>query len=203
MTTVVLSGKVGREGTVIKATGSPASIRALKGGKDPSYMVRRIVMRHQHHAAEECADETQARVRDKTPVRSRRSWFSIHKRVARIGDTVVADVSSDYFVTRILEEGSGVFGPKHQRIRSHRPGGMLRFPNRSTGAFTLRDTVRQRGGLPHQGARWVFAGSVAGQKGHHMFKRTAVEMRPRATIIFRKHAKLAATEVKARLKLGS
>lgn len=202
MTTVVLAGKVGREGTAIRATGSPASIRALKGGQNPSYMVRRIVMRHQHHAAEECADETQRRVREKTPVRSRRSWFSIHKRVARIGDTVIADVSSDYQVTRWLEEGTGIHGPHLTPIRPLR-GRALRFPARSTGAFTLRDAVRQRGGLPNPNARWVYARSVRGQKGHHMFERTAREMRPRAVIIFRKHAKLAALEIKARLKLGS
>lgn len=202
MTTVVLAGKVGREGTAIRATGSPASIRRLRGGRDHSYMVRRIVMRHQHHAAEECADVTQRLVREKTPVRSRRSWFSITKHARRIGETVVADVTSDYRVTRWLEEGTGVFGPSHTRITA-KGGRLLRFPNRGTGAFTLRDTQRIRGGLPDPRARWVFAHSVAGQKGHHMFKRTAVEMRVRAPIIFRKHARLAAIEIKARLRLAS
>lgn len=201
MTTVILSGKVGREGTTIRATGSPALIRRLKGGQDPSYMVRRIVMRHQHHAAEETADVTQRLVRDKTPVRSRRSWFSIHKRVHRVGDVVFADVTSDYQVTRWLEEGTGIHGPFHTPIRP-RSGRMLRFPKRSTGAFTLRDTVRQRNFQPDPNARWVYARSVRGQRGHHMFRRTAVEMRVRAPVIFRKHAKLAATEIKARLRVG-
>lgn len=200
MTTVVLSGKVGQEGTAIVATGSPARIRGLQGGKDPSYMVRRILMRHQHKAAEECADETQQRVRDKTPARSRRSRFSIRKHVRRAGDTVFADVYSDYPVVRFLEGGTGVFGPSHTRIRP-KGGRALRFPNRGTGAFTLRDTQRIRGGLPDPRARWVFAQSVAGQKGHHMFERTAVEMRVRAPIIFRKHAKMAVLEIKARLKV--
>jgi hypothetical protein len=161
-------------------------------------MVRRIVMRHQHHAAEECADETQRRVREKTPARSRRSQFSVKKRVHRVGDTVLADVYSDYPVIRMLEGGTGVHGPTRRPIRP-KHGRALRFPKRDTGAFTLRDTVRIRGGEPDTRASFVFARSVRGQKAHHMFRRTATEMRPRAPIIFRKHAKLAAMEIKARL----
>jgi len=178
--------------------GSPASIRALKGGRDPSYAVRRVVMRHQHQAAEECADETQRRVREKTPARSRRSQFSVKKRVHRVGDTVLADVSSDYPVIKFLEDGTGVYGPKRRPIRS-KSGRPMRFPRRDTGAFTLRDTIRTRGGLPDTRASFVYARSVKGQRPHHMFRRTATEMRGLAPVIFRKHAKLAALEIKARL----
>jgi hypothetical protein len=198
MTTVTLAGKVGQEGTAIQLTGSPARIRAFRGGRDPSYMVRRIVMRHQHNAAEECAAETQERVRDKTPVRSRRSWWSIQKRTYRRGDTVHSDVWSDYPVIRYLEEGTGIFGPRRRLITPKR-GTHLRFPKRNTGAFTLRDVVRTRGGLPDPRARWVFRRFVKGQPEKRMFARTAIEMRPRAEVIFRKHAKLAAIEIRARL----
>lgn len=197
MTTVTLAGKVGREGTAIRVTGSPAAIRRIRGGKDPSYMVRRIVMRHQHNAAEEAARETQRRVREKTPARSHRSQFSVRWNVRRIGDVVLADVFSEYPVVRYLEEGTGIYGPKRRPIRP-RAGRALRFPKRSTGAFTLRDTVRIRDGAPDPNAQFVFARSVRGQRPHHMFRRTATEMRVSAPIIFRKHAKYAAMEIKAR-----
>lgn len=197
MTTVVLSGKVGREGTAIVATGSPARISALKGGRDPSYMVKRIVMRHQHNAAEEAARETQRLVREKTPARSRRSQFSVHWKVRRIGDTVIADVSSDYPVIRFLEEGTGMDGPHRHRIVPKR-GRALRFPARSSGAFTLRDTVRIRGGLADTRASWIFVHSVRGQPAHHMFRRTGTEMRVLAPRIFRKHGRYAAMEIRAR-----
>lgn len=197
MTRVVLSGKTGRSGTVITATGSPAQIRALKGGPPPSYAVRRIVMRHQHNAAEETARETQQRVRDKTPKRSGRTAFSVKWAVHRVGDVVFGVVKSDHENIDRLEEGTGIHGPKRRPIRA-RGGGVMKFPVRPTG-FRLSDAIRQVGGIDDARARFAFARTVKGQPAHHMFRRTATEMRTRAPIIFRKHAKLAAMEIKARL----
>lgn len=197
MTRVVLSGQVGRSGTVITATGSPAQIRALKGGPPTSYAVRRIVMRHQHNAAEETARETQAKVRDKTPKRSGRTAFSVRWSVRRVGDVVFGVVSSDHPNIDRLEGGTGVYGPKRRPIVARR-GKVFRFPQRPEG-FRLTDAIRQVGGIDDPRARFAFTRRFKGQPAHHMFRRTASEMRVRAPIIFRKHAKLAAMEIKARL----
>lgn len=201
MSKIVLAGRVGREGTSVTVTGDTSRIRGVLNGthaRKDHYMVKRVVMRHQRNAAEEAARETQEGVRDKTPKRSHRTANSVRRDVRRVGDTVIGTVSSDHPNIDRLEEGTGLYGPKRRMIRSPRPGGVMRFPRRPDG-FRLTDAIRQVGGVDDPRARFVYARKVRGQRPNRMFKRTATEMRVRAPIIFRKHAALAAREIKARL----
>jgi len=201
MSKVTLAGQVGRAGTSVTVTGSTSRVTGIRNSaqsRKDQYMVKRVLMRHQRNAAEESARETQEGVRAKTPKRSGRTALSVKRDVRRVGDTVVATVSSDHPNIDRLEGGTGIYGPNRRLIRSPRPGGVMRFPKRPTG-FRLTDAIRQVGGIDDARARFTYARTVRGQRPNRMFKRTATEMRTRAPVIFRKHAALAAAEIKARL----
>jgi hypothetical protein len=183
--------------TEIIATGTRPRLEEKILGRGDRYKVKRIAMRHQHNAVEEITRTTQRLVREKMPRRSGRSQNQVRRTVFRSGDHVFGVVSADDMVVRILESGSGIYGPNRRRIRPH--GKFLRFPHRGGGGFRLDDVPRQfRGGIDPR-ARYVFTRSVRGQRGHHMFRRTATEMRRISPTIYKTHCRLAVREIKARV----
>jgi hypothetical protein len=138
-----------------------------KGGPPPASVVATVTR-----------EETRAAL-DRGLAHVQRSWMelaapsrrtgaylrSIHPVIVPLGPvgwsgSVVATVP----YAQWLEEGTGIYGPRHEMIRST-GGGVLRFPEPGNRGFTL--SGRQRSGRAGRNARYVFASSVRGIRPRH------------------------------------
>lgn len=195
-----LSGGPNRDGTSIRVTASRSEIVFFRGSGSPPSQAKidAVMRRHARKATEEVVDRTHEEivVRMQPHRKSGRSIRSVNKRVIRVGDEYLGVVESDYLPVIVGEGGSGIYGPKRRMIRP-RTAQRLRFPNRGTGAFTLTDTVRTRGGRPDPRARYIYTRAVRGQRPKHWFRDTLRVVRVDAPRIYRRHARVAAQEALA------
>lgn len=133
-------------------------------------------------------------------VRSRRTGTylrSITHRVVRHGLQVVGQVGSNVPQARYLEEGTGLYGPRNQRIVP-RHARALRFPrgggqtfSPGTGAYTgfanapgFRQTGQQRQGAAGRAASWVFVRSVRGIRPRRYAHDAALVVHPQVVRLF-------------------
>lgn len=133
--------------------------------------------------------------------RSRRTGTylrSITSLVQREGMRVVGQVGTNLPYARFLEVGTGLYGPRNQRIVP-RHARALRWPagggqtfRGSTGAYSgfvnapgFRATGEQRSGAAGRPASYVFARSVRGIMPRRYARDAAMVVRPRVEELFR------------------
>jgi hypothetical protein len=116
---------------------------------------------------------------------------SITHRVTIAGDMVVGHVGSAVPQARWLEEGTGLYGPRHQWIVPRRAKA-LRFPaggGMGHAGEGFRLTGQQRSGAAGAGARWVYARRVRGIRPRRYAHDAAFVVQPRVLNLFQ-HAGL-------------
>lgn len=87
--------------------------------------------------------------------------------IRREGTDVVGELRGRAMETRLLEEGTGIYGPRHRMIRPRRARA-LRFPEAGNPGFTLAG--RQRAGRRGRAARWIYARQIRGIRARHTFE---------------------------------
>ena len=109
-----------------------------------------------------------------TPVDTGQHRASIEVTQARVGSTIVTRVGSPLQTFVYLEKGTGIYGPKHARIKPVSKK-VLRFqPGRKKGPSRRG----RRGTSPEKRGGWVYAKSVKGSPGHHMLVNALKEVTP-------------------------
>lgn len=86
----------------------------------------------------------------RTPGTARRSWRTmpvVGPRVSLSAEVYETGIFTNDPVTRYLEEGTGLYGPKHRAywIFPKQPGGMLHFYSRKTGQWVFANAVLHPG----------------------------------------------------------
>lgn len=87
---------------------------------------------------------------------------SITSTVTTNDTRVIGEVGTKLYYAPYLEYGTGIYGPRHELIRSTRPGGVLRFPQPGNPGFTLAG--RRRSGRAGAMAQYVYARFIRGIK---------------------------------------
>ena len=196
--TVYLSGSSRAEGTSIRVTAPRTELGYWLGrGGVPEPPIRKVMERHARDATQETTREHHRETVDRIPKRTGRTARSVDHEVTKVGDHFLGRVWSDYFVARILEDGSGLWGPRRQLIRPRPPARKLVFPARRGGGFRLSGAPRTAGGAPDPRARMVFTDAVRGQPPQRPFERATRAVRPQLGRIYRRHAREAARELEA------
>lgn len=194
---VFLSGGPNREGTSVQIETRRSQLGYWLGrGGSPLTRAEDIIHRHGKEATQEAIDLYHDQVVRTMPKRTGASAKSVQKEVSREGDKFVGAVFSRYFVVKIIEDGSGIYGPERRMIRPT-TGKFLRFPSRSRGGFRLDDTPRILRGAVSPDAQWVFKRAVRGSRGRHIFRNALRDLRPEIKFIYSRHARMAALEIAA------
>jgi hypothetical protein len=110
------------------------------------------------------------------------------QRVDRSTGRITATFGSRLNYAAFLEYGTGLYGPRGQKIVPKKPGGVLAFPG-AVGpgtAFTLSGRQRSGRAGAAAGSQMVFARSSKGIKPLALMKRASVESREAQIAQFRK-----------------
>lgn len=115
--------------------------------------------------------------------RTGRTARTIRRSVVDVYGQVVGGVSSDSEVMRYLEEGTGEFGPRGQRI--YPPGKAFNFPASVGPGTAHRLTGRARSWKSARQVRRneVFTAWIRGIRPLHIFRDAGVAVQPRATVL--------------------
>lgn len=194
---------VTREGSHVKISGPSGSLGFWSGrGGLPEEKIDNVIRRHERNAGRESARVVLETIRRTIPKRTGRTarTFEINE-VAHIAGSASDDStwhvgSTDDNAIR-LEDGTGIYGPRHRVIHatSHR---YMKFPARAGGGFRLDDTPRTLRGQRHPNAGYVYRKSIRGMRPHRYLEEAAREARPLVIRIHKDAARAAAAELRIR-----
>lgn len=140
--------------------------------KDSGHTPARIRQAYFEAAREQMAKAmiaAEAEVRRLVPVKTGHLRRSLTHTVQTHGSTIVGYVGTNVQYGLYLDQGTGLYGPKHQPIVPVKAKA-LRFPAPGdTTHFSLAG--RKRRGKAGQGATYVYAASVKGVKPMRFFER--------------------------------